>query len=40
MCMVFKHKDPIKTMISGIPLILGLGSRMWDPCVLCGLWGP
>ena len=35
-------KDQIlPTMISGIPLVLGLGTRMSDPyACLCGLLGP
>ena len=27
-------------MISGIPLILGLEARMWDPCVYGAFWAP
>ena len=27
-------------MVSGIPLILGLGTRMFDLCVYVGLLGP
>ena len=30
----------LQTMISGIPLILGLGTRMSDPYVYVVLWAP
>ena len=30
----------LQTMISGIPLVLGLGTRMSDPYVYLVLWGP
>ena len=28
----------LRTMVSGIPLILGLGTRMSDPCVYVVFW--
>ena len=35
-----EHKDPIQTTIFGIPLIVGLGTRMWDLYVyICDLLG-
>ena len=30
----------LQSMISGIPLILGLGARMSDPCVYVVFWAP
>ena len=30
----------LRTMISGIPLISGLGTRMSDPCVYVVFWAP
>ena len=29
--MVEKHKDPTKSMVSGIPLVLGFSNNMQDP---------
>ena len=34
-----EHKDPLESMVSGIPEVLGLRSRMWDPYVHMSL-GP
>ena len=30
----------LQSMVSGIPLILGLGTRVSDPCVSVVFWGP